>query len=124
MSETRTNGLSLVVNNSRHIAFNADVTFAVEQQEDIPSVHVADAVYTLILDALKKQAEGAHLLPGDYRLVLTGVATNTVNPVGETDDEETTDGSTEEESSPEVPVVETGEAGEAAEEETAKEEEA
>lgn len=76
MTEQKTtNGLSLVCNDSgRHIIISADISFSVEEQNGITSVHFADAVYTLILESLKKKAEGAQLFPGEYRMMLTAVS--------------------------------------------------
>jgi hypothetical protein len=116
MTENRVNGLSLVANKASHIVFNADVTFNIEEQADVKSVHVSDAVYTLILDALKKQAEGAHLFPGDYRLSLTGCVSDVTATGVVNGNDELTGESTEEESENPVHSVEAGAAGEEAEE--------
>ena len=118
MTENKVNGLSLVSNKASHIVFNADVTFNIEEQADVKSVHVSDAVYTLILDALKKQAEGAHLFPGDYRLSLTGCVSD-VTAVGEVNGNvgELTEGESEDQ----VHSVEAGSEGEEAEEASGEE---
>jgi hypothetical protein len=110
MSTDRINGISLIVNNSGHIAFNADVSFSVEEKENIKSVHVSDVIYTLILSALKEQASGAHLLPGDYRMVLTSCLSAIAKP-----EEQVSDDSTFTE-----PVAETGDASEDVSEETSE----
>jgi hypothetical protein len=83
MSKERTNGLSLVINNSGHIAFNADVNFSVEEKDEVKSVHISDVLSTLVLDALKKQGQNAQLFPGDYRLVLTVCASQINNVVNQ-----------------------------------------
>ena len=75
----KNSGLSVVINNNGHIAFNADMTFAVEEKEDVTSVHLADVVYSVVLDALKKQVGAARLSPGDFRLVLTGCVSDVSN---------------------------------------------
>lgn len=125
MSEERTNGLSLIANNSDHISFNADVAFSIEEREGVPSVHLADVVYTLVLDALKKQAGGAHLFPGEHRLVITGCATNTGPLQAGEEDVSATDEADGEESAPQTLGPETdAEAEESAEEEATNEEEA
>jgi hypothetical protein len=72
----KNSGLSVVINDKGHISFNTDLTFSVEEKEDIASVHLADVLYSLVLDALKKQVGAARLAPGDFRLVMTGCVSN------------------------------------------------
>lgn len=81
----KSSGLSVVVNNNGHISFNADLTFAVEHQEEVDSVHVADVVYSVVLDAMKKQVGSARLHPGDFRLVMTGCVSDITNTKEKTD---------------------------------------
>ena len=69
MSNKTTNGVSLLVSDN-HIAVNADVTFAIEEREDIPAAHISDVIYQLVLDGLRKH-EGAKLGEGQYKGVLT-----------------------------------------------------
>lgn len=77
MTEQKTNGISLIASDSRaHIAINADLTFNVEKQNDVEAVHIADVLYTLVLEAIKQQAANAQLTPGEYRLVLTGMVSD------------------------------------------------
>jgi hypothetical protein len=109
----KNSGLSVVINDNGHIAFNADMNFAVEEKEDVSSVHLADVVYSVVLDALKKQVGNARLAPGDFRLVLTGCVSDVSNTKEKTDD--TTDAEQ---------VLEAGDTGTESEEEAGAEEEA
>lgn len=65
----KTNGVSLLVSDN-HIAVNADVTFQIEEREDIPAAHISDVIYQLVLDGLRKH-EGAKLGEGQYKGILT-----------------------------------------------------
>lgn len=80
MSVEKNNGLSVVVNNNGHISFNADLTFGIEQKEEgDSSVHVADVVQSLVLEAIKSQVGSARLFPGGFRLVMTGCVSDVSN---------------------------------------------
>jgi len=68
MSE-KTNGISLLVSNN-HITVNADIQFMVEERENIPSAHLSDVIYQLVLQELRKH-NNASLLPGAYKAVVT-----------------------------------------------------
>lgn len=65
----KTNGVSLLVSDN-HITVNADITFAIEEREDIPAAHISDVIYQLVLDGLRKH-ESAKLGQGQYKGVLT-----------------------------------------------------
>ena len=117
----KSSGLSVVINNNGHISFNADLNYGVEQQEEeVTSVHVADVVYSVVLEALKKQVGNARLFPGTFRLLLTGCisdVSNTQEVVNAAEDDEEAP-QTEESPVEETPEEETTEGEEAEEEPT------
>jgi len=75
MSETKTNGITMLIA-SNHIHVNADVTFHIEEQGDIPTVHISEVVSKLILDNLR-QEDSACLSAGTYKgsmtLIVSGI---------------------------------------------------
>jgi hypothetical protein len=69
----KTNGVSLVVSDN-HIAINADINFNVESSDDVPTAHISDIIYQLILEGLKKH-DKAVLGGGEYKAFLSFCAT-------------------------------------------------
>lgn len=82
MSDT-TNGVSLLVADN-HITINADITFEVEERENVPSAHISDIIYQLVLEGLRKH-DKARLVPGQYKAVFTMCASSvgSLEPVEE-----------------------------------------
>jgi hypothetical protein len=73
----KTNGVSLVVSDN-HIAINADINFNVDSSDEVPTAHISDIIYQLILDGLKKH-EKAVLGGGEYKAFLSFCATSIVS---------------------------------------------
>lgn len=75
----KTNGVSLLVSDN-HIAINADINFNVESSEENPTAHIADILYQLILEGLKKHDKAA-LGPGEYKAFMSVIATSVQSEV-------------------------------------------
>lgn len=72
----KTNGVSLVVSDN-HIAINADINFHVDSTDEVPTAHISDIIYQLILEGLKKH-DKAVFGGGDYKAFLSFCATSIV----------------------------------------------